>query len=369
MSTKEIALLLEENGNTAAEPSSQLRNAYQIVSCGLNSDFDSLLLSEGIVPQLIFIKNQAFCDELLDAVDAVQDSLSPNSIPVILLTESEEEPVDSKLVSLVSTITHNNESQDRFQLKLGCARNQIKQLKQMKERADNAKSMAFSVMAQNSQIGETVQTLEKTFICADYEELGNIIINALAADGLDAAMQFFVETASPFITKSPERQEEESRLIVETRPKGRIVDVDKQSTYNYDHVSLLIKNMPLEDAERYGQIKDLVCILMNATESRVKALETEIRALSQSNKIEITCKILNKMLDEMLKANDNVAEELNEVIETLQQSIHVDLISFNMHESEEEVILGHLDQGFKNTSELLNRKLEREKSHSQIMVK
>lgn len=366
MSTVETLLFI---GQEDASPELEFLSQYRVCSCSLDTDIEAMMYQDSISPQLVLIENQPYSDNLIDLLDTIENFISPEAIPFVLLLSSPEDTIDPKVAKLVVNIVQRDEPPTLFKSKMDVLIRSSEQFSDIKKRADSSKAMAFSVMAQNSKMGEIVQTLEKTFVCQDYENLGNIIIDALAVDGLECCIKFYVETGVFIVTKRADHEEEDRQIIESTRDEGRIVDREEKTIFHYEHVSLLINNMPLDDQESYGRIKDDVCILMNATESRVNSIETEVRSQNQRNKIEITCKILTKMIDDMLNTNDNVAEDLNKIIQDLQQDLHVDLISFNMHEYEEEAILGHLDSAFKKTSDLLDKKLEREKTHSNIMMK
>ena len=44
----------------------------------------------------------------------------------------------------------------------------------------------------------------------------------------------------------------------------RFIDFGSRTIINYQDISLLVKNMPLENMGRYGRLKDLLPVLMSA---------------------------------------------------------------------------------------------------------
>ena len=54
----------------------------------------------------------------------------------------------------------------------------------------------------------------------------------------------------------------EAHLLDELKDVGRYYDFGKRSVMNYENVSLLVKNMPIEDERRYGAIKDNIFSLL-----------------------------------------------------------------------------------------------------------
>ena len=73
-------------------------------------------------------------------------------------------------------------------------------------------------------------------------------------------------------------QEQEFQFLSRLREKGRIFDFGEHTLVNYNHISLLIRDMPLDQPDRHGRIKDNVVVLLNGAEARIKAIEAGAKA-------------------------------------------------------------------------------------------
>jgi hypothetical protein len=67
----------------------------------------------------------------------------------------------------------------------------------------------------------------------------------------------------------------ESQLLSELKGKGWFFDFGYRTVVNYSSVSLLVKNMPLDDELSYGRIKDNVFALVQGVEARIKTIDTQ----------------------------------------------------------------------------------------------
>ena len=55
----------------------------------------------------------------------------------------------------------------------------------------------------------------------------------------------------------------------------RFYDFGCRTQINYANVALLIKNMPLDDRERYCRIKDLLPFVLAAIDEKVRIIDTD----------------------------------------------------------------------------------------------
>ena len=64
---------------------------------------------------------------------------------------------------------------------------------------------------------------------------------------------------------------------------GRIVEFGSRAVFNFDHVSLLIKNLP-DDAEQVGLLRDSIATLMESVEAKVCSLHREYTLRNERDK-------------------------------------------------------------------------------------
>src|SRR5690606_24079593 len=69
----------------------------------------------------------------------------------------------------------------------------------------------------------------------------------------------------------------EAQLLAQMAESGRYIDFGKRTICNYDKVSLLIKNMPVDEPEEYVATKDNTFCLVQGLNARIHALEAQYR--------------------------------------------------------------------------------------------
>ncbi len=109
-----------------------------------------------------------------------------------------------------------------------------------------------------------------------FKSLGEILLTAGQQLGLDCLLQFQIAAASYNIAAGKAASPLEKALLEdEPEEQESILEFNSMRLFKQPHLSMLIKNMPVSDETRCGQIKNILEALITGTESRIKALLCE----------------------------------------------------------------------------------------------
>jgi signal transduction histidine kinase len=150
---------------------------------------------------------------------------------------------------------------------------------QLQAALKDANDIAFTTLRANGELGVVIDFLENSFSCKDYVAVGQHIFKAMRAFGLSSALQLRVESGAINICdREFKGQEQEFQLLRSLKDKGRIFEFGEHAIINYEHISLLVRNMPQDEPDRNGRIKDNLAVLLNGAEARIKAIESSTKA-------------------------------------------------------------------------------------------
>ena len=103
---------------------------------------------------------------------------------------------------------------------------------------------------------------------------------------------------------------------------------------NYPNASLLIKNIPDQDLSRYGRIKDHLCVLLSATEARVRMMKTEAKVKLQ----QVLLLTVTDVRAALAHIRDSQAEQIRSAAD-MRQDMVIDLqdqlLLLNLNASQE----------------------------------
>ena len=65
----------------------------------------------------------------------------------------------------------------------------------------------------------------------------------------------------------------QASVLEKMRSMGRIFELGSRAVINYEHVSLLIENLPVDDADKVGRLRDHLTLLAESADMRMSALD------------------------------------------------------------------------------------------------
>lgn len=225
-------------------------------------------------------------------------------------------PELSKIPIIIATLNHSIEERLRgyeagaygyleFPLDLHYLKNKIdtfvshqNETIKLSSDAKVATETALSAMVGNSELGQAIRFVEKTYALNDFDALAEEFFNV--TNGLNLNCVIYIKSAQGEYYYCSENRliPLESELLQRMHEEAdRFVDINHRTLIFYPRISILIKNMPLNEPERYGRIKDLLPSMMGAADARVVSLDTEDALIRQTDSVASTFDQIRNTLD------------------------------------------------------------------------
>ena len=87
--------------------------------------------------------------------------------------------------------------------------------------------------------------------------------------------------------------------------------------------------MPIEDKDRYGVLKDQLCLLFNGVDARVKALTTERSNQLKAQTMKAAADTIANVVMEIEQDNVELSQQFEHIILKMETEISSGLIQFN----------------------------------------
>jgi len=217
--------------------------------------------------------------------------------------------------------------------------------KQLKTQLKAATDVAMTAMTNTSDLGSNIQFLLDSHQCENFDQLGQLLFQSLNYYGLKCSLQMRGRFSLKNMEANGMERTMESQLLKELKDKGRFFDFGCRTIVNYGSVSLLVKNMPLEDEMKYGIIKDNIFALVQGVEARIDALDMKTSLLQERD---IQANLLTQMQREIYHLDGCYKELTNKVagvVSNMAASIEDAIATLLLTEEQELVLKGHLEQG------------------------
>jgi CheY-like chemotaxis protein len=145
-----------------------------------------------------------------------------------------------------------------------------------REQMAYAQNVAFTSMSAMGELGVVMQFLSRSFACHNIQSVAALAVDTLRQYDLEGAVYLVWEgDGLAQTTNGGELPNIHRDLIEQRRTLGRLLEIDRNLVVNYDHVTLLITNLPEDDAQRLGRIRDNIATLAEGIESRILGLLLE----------------------------------------------------------------------------------------------
>lgn len=182
---------------------------------------------------------------------------------------------------------------------------------------------AMQAMTYSSGLGQILEFYKKGLGSDNFETLSRYLFEVTQAQGLHCSLQIITPNGVINFGDNGSVAPLEANVIELARSKGRFFDFSKRTIINYNDFSLLIKNMPIDEPERYGILKDLLATLCDAVEVAVKRLLSnqmeESRRKIMASVQSVMDEVNSTFQDIQYISESNMRDMLDELDDTLLQ--------------------------------------------------
>ncbi len=217
-----------------------------------------------------------------------------------------------------------------------------------------AQKTAFIAMTGTSELGMAVQFVEKSYAHKTYEELADELFGVMRHLQLECCLMIMDEDTSLWFSSEGSISPLEKELIEMADKEMRFFDFGANTIVNYPTLSLLVKNMPLDDPERYGQIKDLLPVMLSAANAKISTISVELALLGQSRDLLRAFGQIRTKLYYLARGMLNKQEESGGLLREMAELINYDLLRMGLEEDQEDYLLTRIDTAIDDAMERID---------------
>lgn len=318
----------------------------EIFMVTLEDDFqlETFASAEACLVRLAEQKPDIFLlDVSLPGIDGCQlcrqlkDDWDTQDIPVLFVSGSDD--IEARLLcydaggeDFISKPFDSNE----LLRKLRIAAQLINSRRQLHEQAGYAQRTAMSAMVSMGELGVVLQFLSKSFACESAGELAEAMLESMRQYDLQAAVQIRLGGEVFSLSENGRDLPLETSVLNHVSHAGRIFQFKSRCVFNYGRVTLMVNNMPLDDADRCGRIRDNGALLAEGADARLKAIEVELSAQRRRSGIEAALPRVHATLDAVQGNYRRNCYELTQVMIEFQEALMKSYVHLGLTERQEE---------------------------------
>lgn len=141
---------------------------------------------------------------------------------------------------------------------------------------DDAGSSEFVslVMSNLDEYARLIGFLRALNECADYRQVAGALLQFLRPFGLDGVVQIRLRGFEMTLSEAGENRPLEVAVVNHVRSLERIFEFRRRAAYNFEHVTVMVNNMPTDDPDLCGRIRDNVAIATESADAKLHALQS-----------------------------------------------------------------------------------------------
>ena len=256
---------------------------------------------------------------------------------------------------------------NELQLKIPKLIQQKREQLDASEQASTAMKMAFDAMKNSSELGAILRFHEVIQQATDFAGLARLMFDAVREFELESSVVFLCNHEPLYFRDDESKSSLELESMTAARAKGRLYSWKRFSFFSYDLFTVLIRNMPIDDEERYGILKDQICLLLNGVDARINSMLVAQAEQAKQQKISSITKVLAKLVLEIEHENTEFSANFERIIADMETNLSAELCAFNLIESEEQSLLGIVNQAVTAATQLFEASMANEAQRKVVM--
>ena len=144
-------------------------------------------------------------------------------------------------------------------------------------------------------------------------------------------------------------------LMTTLRQGDRFFDFGCRTQINYPKISILIKNMPLDDMERYGRIKDVLPAMLSTANVKVNQINTLMAMANQLSETKECFVMITNALEDINRVGQQQQKEGIKIMRNMLMELDSKLPSMSLDHDQEQYILNRVDRAIDEAYDAISK--------------
>jgi len=214
-----------------------------------------------------------------------------------------------------------------------CIENKLQHITLSKQLSESFQT-TMQAMTYSSHLGAVLLFLQDASHLTNFTDMANRLLETTENFGMNAVVKFTTMKGDLSFRKNGAVTPIEVNIMDLARKKSRFFDFEARTIISYENFSLLIKNMPADNPETYGTMKDVLGNLCNAIETITEILLA--KELNQHKNDTMTS--VNLALNDIKTTITEIQDENTNVIEDMISDVDEAMLTLGLTDLQEENI-------------------------------
>ncbi|BEV71313.1 MULTISPECIES: PleD family two-component system response regulator [unclassified Paludibacterium] len=274
MTERPTILVVDDEALPRAFVSAALQQDYQVLEAE-NGEM-ALSMAQQHLPQLVLLDILMPGQDGFSVCRALRADGQTSEIPVLFVSAGVSE--EDRLAAYEAggdDFVSKPVNPAELLAKVGVVLKHASERVRLSDNSREAFQTAMTAMSSVAELGVVLQSLRQGFSCHGLAELAEVLLQACSEYQLDACVALRSMDDCLFRSQRGAVSAVEEGVLTHLAGTDRIRSLGRQTVFNDHGITLLIKNMPVEDGERAGRLRDNLALIVEGCQARLEALGAE----------------------------------------------------------------------------------------------
>lgn len=207
------------------------------------------------------------------------------------------------------------------------------------EEIANSETLTNLLLSNMDEYAVLIQFMRALNESADENDIANALLAMLERYRLQGAAQIRLPWKTLTLSKHGMNRPLEISMIEHLSTMERIFSFQRHSVYNFEHLTLLVNDMPVHDPDMCGRLRDHLAIAVEVADAKVRAQIAEQRFQQSQNSVAALVPEIQQIIGHSLRQSEEAHREAAYQVSDLLEQLEFSFTPLGMSkELEEEII-------------------------------
>ena len=253
--------------------------------------------------------------------------------------------------------------------KLELARQFAEEKRTLRVQLNDSDRLASLVLSNLDEYAVLVGFLRSLNGCAAFSDVNDALLSMLDAYRLEGAVQIRLPAEELTVDRNGRSSPLTAAIINHVRSMGAIAEFKSRAVFNYERVSLLITNMPVDDPELCGRLRDHLAIAVETAMAKVAGMLSRQENADTRDEIAALAKLITEKAAELNEKYRLAHLSATRIVEMLIDELDEEFVNLGLRECQEDSIAALIKTGTGQLLDALNFKSDTEKALGDVTAR
>jgi CheY-like chemotaxis protein len=222
------------------------------------------------------------------------------------------------------------------------------------QEVQSMRDMAMNLLSTAGENGIMLQFVSKAVAAKSYEDLARQLVDSVNAFGVTCSVMLRHNKGHTLLTSHGEATALELAILEQMSGMGRLIEYRRQFIVNYNHVSLMVCDVPIESPEKVGRIRDNAAILAENTEALCDNVTMRMESIVRSEQLQIALLAANSAIEKVSNNHNRLLLDTRILLQELVDNVESTFSRLNTSRSDEIEISSNMNKSVDRILTLLS---------------